>query len=460
MQAVASFNRSYYLIDMDNSHKDIIETALHAAQKAGADGADVTFITGGSTDIQVRKGQVESAERAEDFQLGLRVFCGKRNAAVSTGQLDTDNISRLAERAVAMAKIAPEDPYARLAQKEEQAEQIPELELCDSTILSTDALTEMALSCEAAALNVSGITNSDGGSASASRTRILIGTSTGFSAEYERTNFGFSAVVIAERDGQMERDYDYSMAVYAEDLKAPEKVGQRAAERTLSRLGARKPQTGTYPIIYDTRVSRSIAGHLASAINGSAVARGTSFLKEQLGQQIMSDTIQIYDDPLLHRGSGSKCFDGETLPVQKRQMVEDGKLTGWLLDLATAAQLGMQPTGNASRSLSGPPSPSTSNFYIENSNIETADLIADIKAGFFVTEMMGSSVSLTTGDYSRGAAGFWIENGEICWPVAEATIAGNLKDMFLSMQAGNDREVNQSISAPSLYLPQMMVAGA
>ncbi len=460
MQAVASLYEPYYFIDMTDSDKDIVEMALKAARNAGADGADITFITGGSTDIQVRKGNVESAERAEDYQLGLRVFCGKRNAAVSTGQLDKDNVDRLATRAVAMAKIAPEDPYARLARADEQATKLPELELCDDTVLSTDQLTEMALNCEAAALDMNGITNSDGGSASASKTRILIGTSTGFTAEYERTSFGFSAVVIAERDGQMERDYDYSMAVFAEDLKDPAEIGRSAAHRTLARLGARKPQTGSYPIIYDTRVSRSIAGHLASAINGSAVARGTSFLKDQLEAQITSDAINIIDDPLRPRGSGSKCFDGETLPVQRRHLVENGRLTGWLLDLSTAAQLGMTPTGNASRSLSGPPSPSTSNFYIEDSDIDTQSLIADIKQGFFVTEMMGSSVSMTTGDYSRGASGFWIENGEICWPVTEATIAGNLKDIFKTMVAGNDRETAQALSAPTLLIPQMMVAGA
>lgn len=445
---------------MSRYDTDIIEKALSAARAAGADGADVTFITGDSTDIQVRKGAVESAERAEDFQLGLRVFCGKRNAAVSSGQLDKDNINRLAERAVAMAKNAPEDPFARLATADECARTLPDLELCDTTTLTTDQLSEMALVCEAAALETAGITNSDGGSASASRTRIMIGTSSGFTAEYERSSFGFSAVVIAEKDGQMERDYDYSMAVFAEDLKNPAEIGRNAAQRTLSRLGAKKPQTGSYPVIYDTRVSRSLAGHLASAINGSAVARGTSFLKDQLEKQITSSAISVIDDPLRPRGSGSKRFDGETLPVQKRQLVDDGRLTGWLLDLSTAAQLGMAPTGNASRSLSGPPSPSTSNFYIENSDTDTQSLIADIKEGFFVTEMMGSSVSLTTGDYSRGASGFWIENGEICWPVTEATIAGNLKDMFLSMVAGNDREEHQALSAPTILIPQMMVAGA
>ena len=248
--------------------------------------------------------------------------------------------------------------------------------------------------------------------------------------------------------------------MFAEDLKDPAEIGKNAAQRTLSRLGARKPQTGSYPVIFDTRISRSIAGHLAGAINGAAIARGTSFLKDRLGEKIASEQINIIDDPLRDRASGSRLFDGETLPVAQRNLVDQGVLTGWLLDLASAGQLGMTPTGNASRSLSGPPGPSVSNFYIADTDIETAELIADIKDGFFVTELMGSSISMTTGDYSRGAAGFWIENGKIGWPASEATIAGNLNDIFASMVAGNDSDMTQSISAPTLFIPSLMVAGA
>ena len=445
---------------MTDSEHDIVDYALRAARAAGADGADITFITGDSTDIQVRLGKVESTERAEDYQLGLRVFCGKQNAAVSTGQLDRQNIDDIVARAVAMARAAPEDAFARLASEDEQARTLPDIAICDDTELSSEALTQMALQCETAALETNGITNSDGGSASASKSRILIATSTGFSAEYERSSFGFSAVVLAEQNGQMERDYDYSSAVFAEDLKDPAEIGKNAAQRTLSRLGARKPQTGSYPVIFDTRISRSIAGHLAGAINGAAIARGTSFLKDRLGEKIASEQINIIDDPLRDRASGSRLFDGETLPVAQRNLVDQGVLTGWLLDLASAGQLGMTPTGNASRSLSGPPGPSVSNFYIADTDIETAELIADIKDGFFVTELMGSSISMTTGDYSRGAAGFWIENGKIGWPASEATIAGNLNDIFASMVAGNDSDMTQSISAPTLFIPSLMVAGA
>ena len=445
---------------MEMDKQSVVSYALDAARKAGADGSDITFITSSSTDIQVRLGAVESAERAEDFQLGLRVFCGQQSASVSTGQLDTDNIDALCERVVAMAKAAPKDPFARLARADEQAGELPSIELCDQTELSAEQLTEIAQECEAAARAETGITNSDGSSASAGKTQVLIATSTGFMADYERSSFGFSAVVLAERDGQMERDYDYSSSVFAEDLRAPAEVGRRAAERTLSRLGAKKPETGHYPVIFDTRVSRSLAGHFASAINGAAIARGTSFLKDSLGQKIASETVNIIDDPLKARGAGSRLFDGETLPVSRQYLMKEGVIQSWLLDLSTAAQLDMAPTGHASRSLSGPPHPSVSNLMIADTQMDIGDMISDIKNGFLVTELMGSSVSLTTGDYSRGAAGFWIENGQISWPASEATIASNLSEMFASMQPANDSDHPQSISAPSQFIPQMMVAGA
>ena len=445
---------------MSKQDQDIIENALKAAEQAGADGADVSFIKGGGLDVQVRLGKVESAERAEDYQMGMRVFVGQKSATISSGQLDDENITQLAERAVAMAKHAPEDPYARLATAEEQAKSFPDIELFDDTSYSTERLTEIALACEEAALSQAGISNSDGASASSGSSEVLIGTSTGFNASYKRSSFGFSAVVLAEQDGQMERDYDYSSAVFAEDLDQPEVVGQRAATRTLARLGGRKPQTGTFPVIYDKRVSRSLAGHVASAINGAAIARGTSFLKEKMGQQIANSSVNLLDNPLLPRGMGSRLFDGETLPVQKRYLVQNGRLQGWLLDLATAAQLGLSPTGNASRSLSGPPSPSVSNFIMEAGGSKLDEMIADIKQGFYITELMGSSVSLTTGDYSRGASGFWIENGKITWPATEATIAGNLKDIFNDMMPADDLELTQSIAAPSVFVKQMMVAGS
>lgn len=445
---------------METKEHEIVELTLAAAKAAGADGADVCFIKGGGLDVQVRLGKVESAERAEDYQMGLRVFTGNRSASISTSQLDEATIKGLAERAVSMAKIAPQNPYARLARRDQQATEFPDIELYDETIYTPDQLTELALSCEASALEQNGITNSDGASASTGSAEILIGTSTGFHAAYKRSSFGISAVVLAERDGHMERDYDYSATVFAEDLEDPISIGKKAAERTLARLGARKPQTGTYPVIYDRRVSRSIAGHIASAINGASIARGTSFLKDSMGTQIAAANINITDNPLLNRGLGSRIFDGETLPVQQRHLIKDGRLQGWLLDLATAAQLGLEPTGNAARSVSGPPSPSVSNFIMANGTTDLDAFIADIPQGLYITELMGSSVNLTNGDYSRGAAGFWIENGKIAWPATQATIAGNLQQIFMDMIPATDGDLRQSIVAPSLFVKQLIVAGS
>ena len=445
---------------MKTHEQNLISELLDAAKAAGADGADATLARGEGNSVDIRLGKVEAAERSEDYDVGMRVFVGQRTASISTSQLDSDNIKQLAERAVAMAKLAPEDPYVRLANAEELATDIPELDMFDATETSVETLTDRAKQAEDAALTHKGITNSEGASASFGVVNVLIATSNGFSASYKRSSSSISAVVIAEKDGQMERDYDYSTAVFAEDLDAPDAIGHSAATRTLSRLGASKPNTGQFPVIYDQRVSSSIVGTLAGAINGAAIARGTSFLKDSLGQQIASTGLNFIDDPLRPRGMGSRLFDGEGLPVSKRMMVEDGVLTGWFLDLASAAKLDMTPTGNARRSMGGAPSPSASNFFIENGTLSRADMIADIKEGFLVTEMMGSSVDMITGDYSRGAGGFWIIDGEISGPVTEATIAGNLKDMLMAITTADDIDMRDSIAAPSLRIDGMMVAGS
>ncbi|MBT6121817.1 MAG: TldD/PmbA family protein [Candidatus Puniceispirillum sp.] len=445
---------------MKTHEQNLISELLDAAKAAGADGADATLARGEGNSVDIRLGKVEAAERSEDYDVGMRVFVGQRTASISTSQLDSDTIKQLAERAVAMAKLAPEDPYVRLAKAEELASDIPELDMFDATETSVETLTERAKQAEDAALSHKGITNSDGASASFGVVNVLIATSNGFSASYKRSSSGVSAVVIAEKDGQMERDYDYSAAVFAEDLDAPDAIGHSAAKRTLSRLGASKPKTGQFPVIYDQRVSSSIVSTLAGAINGAAIARGTSFLKDSLGEQIASKGLNFIDDPLRSRGMGSRLFDGEGLSVSRRLMVKDGVLTGWFLDLASAAKLEMIPTGNARRSMGGAPSPSASNFFLENGTLSRADMIADIKEGFLVTEMMGSSVDMITGDYSRGAGGFWIVDGNITGPVTEATIAGNLKDMLMAITTADDIDMRDSIAAPSLRIDGMMVAGS
>lgn len=445
---------------MKNAQQSLISELLDAAKNAGADGADATLARGEGTSVSLRHGKVEASERSEDFDAGLRVFVGQRSASISTSQLDSDNIRELAARAVAMASIAPEDPYARLARADEIATEIPSIEMFDDSVPGVDELTERAREAEEAALSHDGITNSEGGSASHGVVDVLIATSNGFSAGYKRSSHGVSAVVIAEQDGAMERDYDYSAAVFAEDMDSAKSIGDSAAQRTLSRLGAKKPPTGSYPVVYDKRVSASLVGTLAGAINGAAIARGTSFLKDMMGEQIAASGLTFIDDPLRPRGMGSRLFDGEGLAVAQRRMVEDGILKGWFLDIASATKLGLSSTGNASRGMGSAPSPSTSNFYLENGTLAVADMIASIEDGFLVTEMMGSSVDMITGDYSRGAAGFWIRNGEITHPVAEATIAGNLKDMFKAITPADDIDMRNSTAAPSLLVDGMMVAGA
>lgn len=445
---------------MSKNTESLISQLLDAAGAAGADGADAGMSRSEGTSVTVRLGKVESSERSEDIGAALRVFIGKRNASVSTSQLDSDSIVELAERAVAMARVAPEDPYVRLATAEEVASTLPEIDLYDDAVPAVEHLTETATAVEAAALSNDGITNSEGGSASHGEAHMMIATSNGFSANYKRSSQGFSAVVIAEKDGAMERDYDYSAAVYGADLDAPEDVGNSAAKRTLSRLGPQKPPTGQFPVIYDQRVSGSIVGTMASAINGAAIARGTSFLKDSMGEQVTSAGLTFIDDPLRSRGMASRLFDGEGLPVARRAMVEDGVLKSWFLDIASATKLGLKPNGQAARGMGSAPSPGSSNFYLENGDLSLEALIAEIDEGFLVTEMMGSSVDMITGDYSRGAGGFWISGGKVSHPVSEATIAGNLKDMFKAITRANDIDMRKSTSAPSLRIDGMTVAGS
>ena len=450
--------RRYVRIMTDFSN--LMDMLLDRARSAGADAADGIVVGGHGHSVSVRLGEVEAIERSEDHDIGLRVFVDGRNASISTSRLDEDSISTLAERAVAMAKLAPQDPYAMLAAPELLAKDWPELDMFDATTPSADDLKQAALTAEDAARAVKGITNSEGGSASHGSVAMMMATSNGFSGSYQRSSFGISTMVLSEKDGVMERDYDYTAAVYHEDLDDPENIGRSAGERTMERLGAIRPPTGAFPVIYDARVSRSIAGHIASAINGSSIARGTSFLKDKMGQAIAASGITMVDDPLRPRGMGSSPFDGEGLARQRRVMVDQGVLQGWFLDLASAKQLGLEPTGNAGRGIGSPPSPGTSNWIMEPGAISRDDLIAGVDEGFLVTEMIGSSVSLVTGDYSRGASGFWIKNGKISHPVTEATIAGNLNDMLMQITLADDLDLTKSTAAPSLRIDGMTVAGA
>lgn len=445
------------IMSIDLEH--IMSMLLDKARTHGADTADAVVAGGVSEEVSVRLGKLESIERSEDRNIGLRVFVDGRNAIISTASVDAESIDELAARAVAMARLAPQDPYAGCADAHLLATDIPDLDLMDRTVPSSDTLKDLAFAVEDAAQSVKGITNSEGGNASYGTSAMMLATTNGFSASYERSGYGISTVALAEHDGKMERDYDYSSAVHFEDLKSPEDIGLRAANRTLSRLDARKVKTGDFPVIYDQRVSSSISGHLASAINGASIARGTSFLKDRMGEQITNAAITMTDDPLRPRGAGSSGFDGEGLARRQRIMIENGILKGWFLDLASARQLGLEPTGNASRGTGSPPSPSTSNWIMTAGDVSRDELIAGIDEGFLVTELIGSSVSLITGDYSRGASGFWIENGKIAYPVTEGTIAGNLKDMLMTITPADDLDFTRSNITPSLRIDGMTVAG-
>lgn len=445
------------IMSIDLEH--IMSMLLDKARTHGADTADAVVAGGVSEEVSVRLGKLESIERSEDRNIGLRVFVDGRNAIISTASVDAESIDELAARAVAMARLAPQDPYAGCADAHLLATDIPDLDLMDRTVPSSDTLKDLAFAVEDAAQSVKGITNSEGGNASYGTSAVMLATTNGFSASYERSGYGISTVALAEHDGKMERDYDYSSAVHFEDLKSPEDIGLRAASRTLSRLDARKVKTGDFPVIYDQRVSSSISGHLASAINGASIARGTSFLKDRMGEQITNAAITMTDDPLRPRGAGSSGFDGEGLARRQRIMIENGILKGWFLDLASARQLGLEPTGNASRGTGSPPSPSTSNWIMTAGDVSRDELIAGIDEGFLVTELIGSSVSLITGDYSRGASGFWIENGKIAYPVTEGTIAGNLKDMLMTITPADDLDFTRSNITPSLRIDGMTVAG-
>ncbi|NOZ42322.1 MAG: TldD/PmbA family protein [Alphaproteobacteria bacterium] len=418
--------------------------------------------SGQSQSVSWRLGKLEDVERAESTDLGLRVFVGKRQAIISSSDISDKTLDQLVTRVLDMAKNAPEEPYAGLADPlllALEPDNIPELDLYDDTEKSADELQQLARTLEEVALGVSGVTNSEGAGASTSRGLVATANSNGFSHSYASSHFSVSISVIAGTDATMERDYAYSSKRYFSDLRDPVAVGQEAAERVLHRLGPRKAKTCQLPVIFDPRVSRTLLGHLAGAINGSAIARGTSFLKDRMGEQIFSRNITIIDDPHLRRGPSSRPFDGEGCRNGRLTMVEDGILRAWTLDSASARQLGLTSNGRASRGTSSPPSPATTNLYLARGRRSPAELMADLAAGFYVTDLIGMGVNGLTGDYSRGASGFWIEDGQITYPVNEVTIAGNLKDMFLNMTAADDLEIKYGTDAPTIRVDGMIIAG-
>jgi PmbA protein len=445
---------------MTRDPQNILGSLIEAARKAGADAADALFVEGVSSSVSYRLGKLEDLERAESADLGLRVFVGQKVAFISSTDFSADALAALPGRAVAMARLAPEDKFAGLAPKDRLAKSIPALDLEDSAEPSAERLIELAREIEGAAMAVNGITNSEGGGASFSRSAVALATSEGFYGRYAGTSHSIGVAVLAGEDTGMERDHDFASARHAGDLESAAIVGRRASERTVKRLNPRKAKSQSVPVVFDPREAASLIGHLAGAISGASIARGVSFLKDRMGQAIFAPGVNIIDDPHRLRGLRSKPFDGEGVANQRRALIDKGVLTTWLLDCASARQLGLETTGHAARGTGGPPSPSTTNLHLEPGTLTPQALMADIKQGFYVTELMGMGVNGVTGDYSRGAAGFWIENGQIAYPVSEVTIAGNLKDMFANLTPASDLEFRQGTNSPTVRVEGMTLAGA
>jgi len=438
---------------------DRAERLVNAALKTGADAADAVAVRSMSLSVEVRDGAVEESERAEGDDLGLRVLVGHRQAVVSTNDLAGDASVALAERAVAMARAAPEDKFAGLADGALLAHDFPDLDLLDPDLPSVAELEAMAKTAEQAALTVKGVAKSGGASASAGIGGMVLVTSHGFRGAYLGSRHGISMTAIAGEGTGMERDYDYSSSLHAADLDSPEKIGRTAGERAVERLNPRKVSTRKVPVVFDPRISGSLVSHLASAANGASVARKTSFLRDKMGAKLFDDGIRIVDDPLRKRGLRSHPFDGEGVAHRRLALVDDGVLHSWLLDCSTARELGLTTTGHASRGVSSVPSPSPSNLHMEPGRQSPEDLIADIDDGFYVTDLIGMGVNMVTGDYSRGASGFWIENGKRTYPVSEVTIAGHLFDIFRTLTPANDLEFRYSTNAPTLRFEGLTVAG-
>jgi len=431
-----------------------------AAKRAGADAADALLVQNASLSVSRRLGRIEQLERAEGFDLGLRVFVGKRQAIVSSTDPDPRGFATLAERAVAMARIVPEDPFGGLPDAFDPPRDARPLDLFDPTEPTAEELIARAAAAEDTALAVKGITNSEGADASWGRVRIALAMSNGFAGSYQRSSHSLSCTALAGTGTAMERDYEWSSVVHLADLDDPAAIGRRAAEKTLARLNPVRAKTARIPVVYDPRVSASLLGHLTGAINGAAVTRGTSFLRDRLGQQVLAKGLTVRDDPTRPRGLRSRPFDGEGMAGAPRALVDDGVLTTWILDWRAARQLGMASTGHASRGTGGPPGPAPTNLWLEPGRMTPAQLMADITEGLYVTDLIGMGVNGVTGDYSRGAAGFMIRNGALAEAVSEITIAGNLKEMFLNMAAANDLLFRRGSDAPTIRIEGMTLAGA
>ena len=441
---------------------DLTAALLDAARKAGADAADAIAVDGTSNSVSVRAGALEQAERSEGVEIGLRVLIGQRQACVSASDTSAATMAQMAERAVAMAREAPEDPHIGLADPSQLARDRDASGLAlaeDAPEPEAAALQDAALRAEAVALSVAGVSQVQSASAGYTRNRIHIAATNGFEGGYTRTSHGLSCVAISGSGTGMERDYDYDSRIHRADLRSAEEIGRLAGERAVERAGARRPKTGAFPVLYDERIASGLIGHLLMATNGSSIARGSSFLRGKLGEQVLPAGISLIEDPLQPRKPSSRPFDAEGLPTARRAIVEDGVLQGWTLDLATARQLGMESTANARRGAGSPPSPGLSNVEMTQGAASREELLREMGTGLLVTSLIGSTINPNTGDYSRGASGFWVENGEIAYPVNECTIAGNLLDMYRRITPANDARLHESRVVPSLLVEGLTLAG-
>ena len=442
---------------MKENQKLLAEEALEKSLSKGADSADIVIARNFSKNIGCRLGKLEEVEQSETQILGLRTFIGHRSAIISTSNLSKESVDESIERVIEMTKLAPEDSFVSLVKS--TAEDIQDLDLYDDYDLSPNQLKDLALEAENESLKSKKITNSNGASSSQSKTSLYLATTSGFSSGYKKSNFSVSCSVIAGNTKDMQTDYDYDSKIHFKDLKDSSALGQKAAENAIAKCNSRKIETCVSDIVFDPKVSRTILSHFSSLINGSSVARGSSFLCESMNKNIFSEEINIIDDPKIPRGLASRPFDDEGCDMEKINIIKNGILKSWILDSTTAKQLNLKSNSRASRGMSSPPSPSSTNMFIENGSKSVAEIIGSISDGFYVTDLIGQGVNLITGDYSRGAAGFKIKDGKISFPINEVTIAGNLKDMFSRMLPANDLEFKYSINSPTIFIEGMTIAG-
>ncbi|MCB2060673.1 MAG: metallopeptidase TldD-related protein [Novosphingobium sp.] len=433
---------------------------IERARRAGADAADAVYHADSSESIQIRLGKLEDVERSESEHIGLRVFVGRRSASIGTSDLSDNALDELAGRAVDMARAAPEDPYAGLAPEDMLSQSpFPDFDLVDQDEPSPQDLRETAEQAEDAARAIAGVTNSEGATAGAGHGIFALATSHGFAGSYATTSHSISTTVVAGEGSGMQRDYAWRQAHHRGDLPSPGEIGQLAGERTIAKLKPGRLKSGPMPVVIDPRIGGTVIGHLINAMSGSSIARRASYLLDRLEEQLFDQAILIAEDPHRQRGLRSRPFDGEGLATSGRNLVEGGSITGWLMESASARQLGMQPTGHASRGGAGAPGVSVSNVHLAAGNVTPDELMADIKEGVYVTELFGMGVNGVTGDYSRGASGFRIVDGERAGPVAEFTVAGNLLKMFAALTPASDLEWHRAINVPTIRIDGMTIAG-